>query len=108
MKVSYVIFLVGIILSFILGTMVFSDIGNSDHLMYGLVSNDVNDKIITLYFFIVIMQFFFGGIIFLFERGMKIEVNGPFSDDEFDLDKNDLNEAYLEEVRNRFNKDPLT
>ena len=71
MKVSYGIFLVGIILSIVLGMMVFSDFGNSDHLMYGLISDDVSDKMITLYFFIVILKFFFGGIVYLFEKGMQ-------------------------------------
>ena len=71
MKVSYGIFLVGIILSIVLAMMVFSDLGNSDHLMYGLVSDDVFDKIITLYFFIVLLKFFFGGVVYMFEKGMQ-------------------------------------
>ena len=71
MKVSSGIFLVGIVLTFILGMMVFSDLGNSDHLMYGLISEDVSDKIITLYFFIIILKFFFGGIVYFFEKGMN-------------------------------------
>lgn len=71
MKVSHGIFLVGTILSLVLGMMILSDVGNSDHLMYGLVSDDASDKIITLYFFIIIIKFFFAGIVYLFEKGME-------------------------------------
>ena len=101
MKVSYGIFIVGILLLSIIVFLTQSDLGNSDHLMFGLVSEDVYDKIITLYFFIVIMQFFSGGIVYYFERGMPIDKKTIFSEAEFDLEENDLNEKYIEYVKTR-------
>ena len=100
MKVSYGIFLVGIMLTIILVYLVQSDLGNSDHLMYGLVSEDVFDKIITLYFFIIIIKFFFGGIVYLSEREIQ-DKKILFSDAEFDLEENDLNEEYIEYIKTR-------
>ncbi len=73
MKISYSIFLVGIILVMLEGMIVYADLGSSSkNLVAGLVSENVFDKISTLYFFIIVILFFFGGIIFLFERGMKV------------------------------------
>lgn len=71
MKTSYGVFLVGMIVSIVLGMMVSSHLGHSEHLMYGLISDDVFDKLISLYFFIVLITFFFGGVLFLFEKGMQ-------------------------------------
>ncbi len=100
MKLSYSMFLIGIMLSIVLVFLVQSDLGNSDHLMYGLVSEDVYDKIITLYFFIIIFKFFFGGIVYLSEREIQ-DKNTLFSDAEFDLEENDLNEEYIEHIKTR-------
>ncbi len=100
MKLSYSMFLIGIMLSIVLVFLVLSDLGNSDHLMYGLVSEDVYDKIITLYFFIIIFKFFFGGIVYLSEREIQ-DKNTLFSDAEFDLEENDLDEEYLEHIKTR-------
>ncbi len=100
MKISYGIFLIGIMLSIVLVFLVQSDLGNSDHLMYGLVSEDAFDKIITLYFFIIIIKFFFGGIVYLSEREIQ-DKKILFSDAEFDLEENDLNEEYLEYIKTR-------
>ncbi len=106
MKVSYGIFLVGIILSVILVFLVQSDLGNSDHLMYGLVSEDVYDKIITLYFFIIIIKFFFGGIVYLAEREVQ-DKKILFSDPEFELDEGDLNDEYRESIETRSRNNPF-
>ena len=101
MKLSYSMFLIGIMLSIVLVFLVQSDLGNnSDHLMYGLVSEDVYDKIITLYFFIIIFKFFFGGIVYLYEREVQ-DKNTLFSDAEFDLEESDLDEEYIEYIKTR-------
>ena len=106
MKVSYGIFLVGIMLSIVLVFLVQSDLGNSDHLMYGLVSEDFYDKIITLYFFIIVIKFIFGGIVYLFEREVQDQKN-LFTDSEFGLDENDLNDEFRESIKTRSENNPF-
>ena len=71
MKVSHGIFLVGIVI--LLVEMIFPENfgGESDKMVRGLVSDDVMDKISTLYFFIIVIAFFFGGIVYLLEKGME-------------------------------------
>lgn len=72
MKLSHSIFLVGIILLIVEVMIIQSDSGSSfDNMVEGVVSDDVFDKIKTLYFFIIIILFFFGSIVYFFERGMQ-------------------------------------
>ena len=72
MKVSHGIFLVGIVI-LLVEMMIFPENfgGESDKMVRGLVSDDVMDKISTLYFFIIVIAFFFGGIVYLLEKGME-------------------------------------
>jgi len=72
MKLSHSIFLVGIILLIVEVIIIQTDSGSSlDNLVEGVVSEDVFDKIKTLYFFIIIILFFFGSIVYFFEKGMQ-------------------------------------
>lgn len=72
MKLCHSIFLVGIILLIVEVMIIQTDSGSSlDNLVRGVISEDVFDKIKTLYFFIIIILFFFGSIVYFFEKGMQ-------------------------------------
>ena len=73
MKVSYSIFLIGVIV-LIVELMLVPNLEDSQNLLKGLVSEDILDKISTLYFFIIIIVFFFGGITFFLEKGMQTDL----------------------------------
>jgi len=71
MKLSHSIFLVAAIISIIEILIVPANfVENPDNLIKSAFSDDLLDKISTLYLFIVIILFFFGGIIFTIEKGM--------------------------------------
>ena len=110
MKLSSGIFLVGISV-IIVEIMIAANLEEPANVLKGLVSENVFDKMSTLYFFIIIILFFFGGINFYLEKRMQGSQNILFSDAEFDLEKNDLNEEYIENITrnaklNRFAPEP--
>ena len=89
MKLSHSIFVVGIII-IILELLIApaNFVENPNNLVKNTMSDDVLDKISTLYFFLVIILFFFGGIIFFLEKGMEVN---PF-------------EQYPEQIKKKKNK----
>ncbi len=72
MKLSHSIFLVATIISIIEMLIVPANfVENPDNLVKSTLGDNLLDKISTLYLFIVIILFFFGGIIFIIEKGME-------------------------------------
>jgi len=72
MKLSHSIFLVAAIITIIEILIVPANfVENPDNLVKSAFGDDLLDKISTLYLFIVIILFFFGGIIFIIEKGME-------------------------------------
>jgi len=72
MKLSHSIFLVAAIISIIEILIVPANfVENPENLVKSTFSDDLLDKISTLYLFIIIILFFFGGIIFTIEKGMN-------------------------------------
>ena len=97
MKLSSGIFLVGISV-IIVEIMIAANLEEPGNVLKGLTSEDVFDKMSTLYFFIIIILFFFGGINFYLEKRMQGAKKILFSEAEFDLEKNDLDEEYIENI----------
>ncbi len=72
MKLSHSIFLVAAIITIIEILIVPANfVENPNNLVKSAFGDDLLDKISTLYLFIVIILFFFGGIIFIIEKGME-------------------------------------
>jgi len=72
MKLSHSIFLVAAIISVIEILIVPANfVENPENLVKSAFGDDLLDKISTLYLFIVMILFFFGGIIFAIEKGMN-------------------------------------
>ncbi len=72
MKLSHSIFLVATIISIIEMLIVPANfVENPDNLVKSALSNDILDKISTLYFFIIIILFSGGGVIFTLEKNME-------------------------------------
>ena len=72
MKLSHSIFLVAAIITIIEILIVPANfVENPENLVKSAFGDDLLDKISTLYLFIVIILFFFGGIIFIIEKGME-------------------------------------
>jgi len=72
MKVSHSVFLVGSITLVVLVLILPANfVENPDNLVKIMLSDDVIDKISTLFIFIVIILFFGGGVIFTLEKRME-------------------------------------
>ncbi len=72
MKLSHSIFLVAAIITIIEILIVPANfVENPDNLVKSAFGDDLLDKISTLYLFIVIILFFFGGIFYVLEKGME-------------------------------------
>jgi len=69
MKLSHSIFLVAAIILIIEILIIPANfVENPDNLVKSIFSDDVLDKISTLYLFLVIIMFFFGGIVSFFRK----------------------------------------
>ncbi len=72
MKISHSIFFVGSIILIVLVLILPANfVENPENLVKIMLSDDVIDKISTLFIFIVIILFIGGGIIFTLEKGME-------------------------------------
>jgi len=72
MKLSHSIFLVGAIILIIEVLIVPANfVENPNNLVKSTLGDDVLDKISTLYLFLVVIFFFFGGIFYVIEKGME-------------------------------------
>ncbi len=72
MKLSHSIFLVAAIISVIEILIVPANfVENPENLVKSAFGDDLLDKISTLYLFIVIILFFFGGVFYILEKGME-------------------------------------
>ena len=72
MKVSHSVFFVGSIILVILVLILPANfVENPENLVKSAFGDDLLDKISTLYLFIVIILFFFGGIFYVLEKGME-------------------------------------
>ena len=100
MKLSHSIFFVGAIILIVLVLIVPANfVENPDNLVKSIFSDDVLDKISTLYLFLVIILFFFGGIVHFLEKGMKVNENIQSPNIMYDMEETDLNEEYLEYIK---------
>ena len=100
MKLSHSIFLVAtiiLIIEILIAPANFVE--NPDNLVKSIFSNDVLDKISTLYLFLVVILFFFGSIVFFLEKGMKVNENIQSPNIMYDMEETDLNEEYLEDIK---------
>jgi len=101
MKLSHSIFLVAaiiLIIEILIAPANFVE--NPDNLVKSALSNDILDKISTLYFFIIIILFFFGGIVYFLEKGKQVNENIQSYNIMYDMEETDLNEEYLEGIKN--------
>jgi len=72
MKLSHSIFLVAAIIAIIEILIIPANfVENPENLVKSAFGDDLLDKISTLYLFIVIILFFFGGIFYVLEKGME-------------------------------------
>jgi len=72
MKISHSIFFIGSIILVVLVLILPANfVENPANLVKIMLSDDVIDKISTLFIFVVIILFFGGGIIFTLEKGME-------------------------------------
>ncbi len=72
MKVSHSVFFIGAIILIVLVMILPANfVENPDNLVKSMLSDDVIDKISTLFIFIVITLFFGGGVIFTLEKRME-------------------------------------
>jgi len=100
MKLSHSIFLVAAIILIIEILIVPANfVENPDNLVKSMFSNDVLDKISTLYLFLVVILFFFGSIVFFLEKGMQINENIQSPNIMYDMEETDLSEEYLEDIK---------
>ncbi len=100
MKLSHSIFLVAAIILIIEILIVPANfVENPENLVKSIFSNDVLDKISTLYLFLVIILFFFGSIVFFLEKGVQVNENIQSPNIMYDMEETDLNEEYLEDIK---------
>ena len=100
MKLSHSIFLVAAIILIIEILIVPANfVENPENLVKSIFSNDVLDKISTLYLFLVIILFFFGSIVFFLEKGVQVNENIHSPNIMYDMEETDLNEQYLEDIK---------
>ncbi len=100
MKLSHSIFLVAAIILIIEILIVPANfVENPENLVKSIFSNDVLDKISTLYLFLVVILFFFGSIVFFLEKGMQVNENIHSPNIMYDMEETDLNEEYLEDIK---------
>ncbi len=72
MKLSHSIFLVAAIIAIIEILIVPANfVENPENLVKSAFGDDLLDKISTLYLFIIVILFFFGGIFYILEKGME-------------------------------------
>ena len=72
MKISHSVFFVGSIILIVLVLILPANfVENPENLVKSAFGDDLLDKISTLYLFIIVILFFFGGIIFAIEKGMN-------------------------------------
>jgi len=72
MKLSHSIFLVAAIIAIIEILIVPANfVENPENLVKSAFGDDLLDKISTLYLFIIVILFFFGGIFYVLEKGME-------------------------------------
>jgi len=100
MKLSHSIFLVAAIILIIEILIVPANfVENPENLVKSIFSNDVLDKISTLYLFLVIILFFFGSIVFFLEKGVQVNENIQSPNIIYDMEETDLNEEYIEDIK---------
>ena len=100
MKLSHSIFLVAAIILIIEILIVPANfVENPENLVKSIFSNDVLDKISTLYLFLVVILFFFGSIVFFLEKGVQVNENIHSPNIMYDMEETDLNEEYLEDIK---------
>ena len=100
MKLSHSIFLVAAIILIIEILIVPANfVENPENLVKSIFSNDVLDKISTLYLFLVVILFFFGSIVFFLEKGVQVNENIQSPNIMYDMEETDLNEEYLEDIK---------
>ncbi len=100
MKLSHSIFLVAAIILIIEILIVPANfVENPENLVKSMFSNDVLDKISTLYLFLVIILFFFGSIVFFLEKGVQVNENIQSPNIMYDMEEIDLNEEYIEDIK---------
>ena len=100
MKLSHSIFLVATIILIIEILIVPANfVENPENLVKSIFSNDVLDKISTLYLFLVVILFFFGSIVFFLEKGVQVNENIHSPNIMYDMEETDLNEEYLEDIK---------
>jgi len=101
MKLSHSIFLVAAIILIIEILIIPANfVENPDNLVKSIFSDDVLDKISTLYLFLVIIMFFFGGIVSFLEKGKQVNENIQSYNIMYDLEETDLNEEYIADIKN--------
>jgi len=72
MKLSHSVFLVAAIIAIIEILIVPANfVENPENLVKSAFGDDLLDKISTLYLFIIVILFFFGGIFYVLEKGME-------------------------------------
>jgi len=100
MKLSHSIFLVAVIILIIEILIVPANfVENPENLVKSIFSNDVLDKISTLYLFLVIILFFFGSIVFFLEKGVQVNENIQSPNIIYDMEETDLNDEYIEDIK---------
>lgn len=100
MKLSHSIFLVAAIILIIEILIVPANfVENPENLVKSIFSNDVLDKISTLYLFLVIILFFFGSIVFFLEKGVQVNENIQSPNIIYDMEETDLNDEYIEDIK---------
>ncbi len=100
MKLSHSIFLVAAIILIIEILIVPANfVENPENLVKSMFSDDVLDKISTLYLFLVVILFFFGSIVFFLEKGVQVNENIQSPNIMYDMEEIDLNEEYLEDIK---------
>jgi len=100
MKLSHSIFSVAAIILIIEILIVPANfVENPENLVKSMFSNDVLDKISTLYLFLVVILFFFGSIVFFLEKGVQVNENIHSPNIMYDMEETDLNEEYLEDIK---------
>jgi len=101
MKLSHSIFSVAAIILIIEILIIPANfVENPDNLVKSIFSDDVLDKISTLYLFLVIIMFFFGGIVSFLEKGKQVNENIQSYNIMYDLEETDLNEEYIADIKN--------
>jgi len=72
---------------------------NPENLVKSIFSDDVLDKLSTLYLFLVIILFFFGGIVHFLEKGMQMVDRTKSTNTTFDFEEIEMSEEYIEDVK---------